>query len=409
MNKTIKKIMINGLFGLLSSITLSWSAAELVSDTAISFSPCGCENDSGNAAVTWVSGSYPDCDIKSALFDGTSWSSPTTISSTGANVTAFCGMDSLGNIVAVWQSIDGQDQSIMSSRKPVGESWDTPITLSSSLNSMFLAFGINANGQSIAAWSDFNNSQLQVVTLNFGDSWSSITNIESSDGHLGNLKLDIDPSGNGIVVCESFDTGVIYASQTTGGLNSSWATPVAISSTGTNTGASLKVNSSGDAIAAWTNVDTYEVDGALYLSGSWQSPEKLSANGPDDYAAYPSVAVSDTDFFISYTNFATSETDGNVTVSGVWGTPFQLSPGYYTSGPASAYSSGTFYTVCTDNTIGYFLGTAYPVGGPVSSPVILSGVEDIAFTAGISASSAITLATWDDNLGSENVVKVNRN
>ena len=401
--------MINGLFGLLSSITLSWTGAELISDTALSYYGRGCENASGNAAVVWISGSYPNLDVKSALFDGSSWSSPTTISSTGANVYALSGMDSLGNIVAIWESVDGSNRSILSSRKPVGNSWETPITLSSSLNSMFIALGVNANGEAIAAWSDYDNHQIQVVTLNFGGSWSSITTLASSNGTLGNLQLAVDTSGNGIVVYENFNTGVIYASQTIGGLNSSWATPVTLSSSGTNTGASLKVNSSGDAIAAWTNIDTYEVDGALYLSGTWQSAQKLSANGPDDYAAYPSVATSGTDFFVSYTNFATSETDGNVTVSGLWGTPFQLTPGVYTSGPASAYSSGVFYTVCTDNTLGNVLATAYPVGGPVSSPVVISGVNDIGFNASISASSAITLAAWDDSLGADNVVKVNRN
>lgn len=410
MKKKLKKLMINSLVCLLSSMTLSWTGTEIISDTEINFFPYGCENSSGNAAVVWVSGSYPDLIIKTALFDGFSWSSPTTIGNVGANVSAKCGMDSSGNIVAIWESIDqSNNRTIISSRKPVNNSWDTPVTLSSSTYNTDIALGVNANGEVIAGWTDQINEEVQVVTLDFGNSWSSITTVDPGTGRFGNLQLDIDSLGNGIVVYENYDTGVIYASKTTGGFNSSWATPAALTSSGTNTGPRLKVNSSGDAIAAWTNVDTYEVDGALYQSGTWDSVEQLSSIGPNEFAAYPSVATSGTDFFVSYTNFATGETDGNATVSGVWGTPFELSSGIYSSDPASSYSSGTYYTVWADNTTGGVSATAYPVGGPSSSAVVISDVDDVGFTPQISASSAITLAVWENILALDHVIKVNTN
>ena len=409
MNKKIKKMMLNGLVGLLSSMALSWTGATIISDTGTSFSPYGCENASGNAAVVWLSGSYPDLIIKTALFDGSIWSSPTIIGNVGACVIAQCGMDSLGNIVAIWESINGNNRTIISSRKPVGLSWDTPVTLSSSTHNTDVALGVNANGEVIAGWTDQINNDVQVVTLNFGNSWSSITTVESGSGRFGNLRLALSPSGNGIIVYENFDTGNIHASQTTGGFNSSWATPSALTFSGTNTGPSLKVNSSGNAVAAWTNVNTYEVDGVLYQSGSWGSVVQLSSNIPESYAAYPSVATSGTDFFVSFTNYATGETDGNATVSGVWGTPFQLSPGIYSSNPVSAYQSGTYYTVWTDNSIGDVSATAYPVGGPSSSPVIISDLYDIGIAPQISASSALTLAVWEDLLVLDHVIKVNRN
>lgn len=288
----------------------------------------------------WVSGSYPDLIIKTALFDGFSWSSPTAIGNVGANVSAKCGMDSSGNIVALWESIDGSNnRTVMSSRKPVNNSWDTPVTLSSSTYNTDIALGVNSNGEVIAGWTDQINEEVQVVTLDFGNSWSSITTVDPGSGRFGSLQLAIDPLGNGIVVYEDFETGVIYASQNTGGFNSSWATPAALTSSGINTGPSLKVNSSGYAIAAWTNIDTYVVDGVLYQSGTWDIVEQLSSIGPNEFANYPSVATSGTDFFVSYTNFGTGETDGNATVSGVWGTPFQLSSGIYSSDPYTRSTS----------------------------------------------------------------------
>lgn len=108
-------------------------------------------NTSGNAFAVWVN--YNEISVETANFDGSSWSSPATISNTLGNQDVQITTDNLGNATAIWQSWDGG--SIQTANFTTGGSyWSYPPLEISSQDFYNTRPQINSNGSglTVAVW-----------------------------------------------------------------------------------------------------------------------------------------------------------------------------------------------------------------------------------------------------------------
>jgi len=400
-----KKILKNSIICLSSSLALSWTTVATLSDiNEISYAPIAAVNDSGNIAVVWTNGSYPDLSIQSSFYDGSTWSAFATISGSGTHVNCICSIDSAGNVIYAWETINGNNRYIYTAQKLINSSFETPILQSTSNYNCCVSLAINPNGQVILGWVDFNQS-VKTKTYTFGGSWSSINTVSTNSDYKGSLKIGMDSLGNGILIWGNYVDNSIKASQTTGGFQSQWSTPATISSTGTNTLPSLSVDLGGNAVVAWTNIDDFSVSGALYLDSSWIADTLIS----NDYAAYPSVAASGTEFFVSWSDQSTGGTAAAIYTDSMWQTPFLLSSEPLNDYPQSSYSSGISFNIWADLNSGTVNVFEYPLDNSTPSPSVISEGDLNIYPYMITSSTNKTIAAWQLMIGSNYVIQVNTN
>lgn len=384
-------------------IAHSWTTVTTLSGTGTNFDPFVRMNASNEAVAVWTTGSYPNLSIQASVYDGSTWSSATTISGTGGTFVApIVGIDSSGNIIALWESIGSGTRDIVAATKPSGSGWNTPQIISSAQenNSSWLA--MNGSGEAVAAWINQTDGQVQSASITFGGSWSSVVNITGTGESFGSTQVGIDSSGNGIIVWEDFVNGEVVASQTTGGLGSSWSSSATISSSGSNTGPNISVDASGVAIAAWADYSTNVVYVSLYDSGTWSSPAAIS----DSSAGYPQVETSGADNFAIWQNFETGQNRGARYVSGSWQSPVDFSVDSPTDIPALSVSSGTSFGFWTDLSTGELKVAEYATTGSPTTPVVIS-TQDLSINPEVTSSSTATIAAWEAIVGTDHVIQVN--
>jgi len=402
--KKCKMIFKRSIICFISVLNISWITPVTVSNEGINISPSIAINNSGNCIVAWTKGNYPDLEVESSFYNGLEWSLPYTISELGINVSPICGIDFLGNVVAVWELINGSERKIMSAQKAAGLEWGSPIMLSTALHNISISMANNANGEFIVCWKNQVDNCIQVSSLEFGNSWSPVAIIADVDNYCGNLKIGIDDAGNGITVFEDSNLGTIFTTQTTGGLNSSWSTPLALTSFGTNTGPVISVTPNGKAVVAWTNIETSVIVVSLYEDGFWGPPIVVS----NDYAGYPTVAASANNFFVSWYGLSIGEIKASVNFFGEWELPFNLSSDGLNDYPQSSYCSGNFLTTWTNLMSGDIEVAYYPADNPSASPIIVSS-EELNFLPFINSSSTKTAVAWVLMLNANYLIQVNTN
>lgn len=143
-------------------------------------------------------------------------------------------VDSSGNIVAVWETIDS---TIMTSSKPAGGSWTTPVMISGSgVNAILPRLVMNSSGNAVVVWQAFDDVVgdycIQASMYPFGGTWSSpvrITNT-SSDQMFSDETIQINEEGDIVVTwCSYLGTAHAFAILgTTATFGGSWTTPVMI-------------------------------------------------------------------------------------------------------------------------------------------------------------------------------------
>lgn len=409
----LKKILMNCTFCLMSTLTLSWTTPKNISNPGVNYDPSVSVN-SVYSAVTWINGTFPGSSIQCSNYDGSgstpflydsdSWSAPTTISGSGTNVAPTVKVDASGNIIAVWDSITEQGTATMSAKKINGFGWDSPVTLSTSALNYFSSVALNDNGQSIAGWIDHINNEVQICTLTVGGSWSSPTTVSNTSSNKGNLQIGIDALGNAILIWEDFDTNMIVVSQNTEGFESSFSAPANITSSGVNTTPNLNVNPEGNAIVAWTDVQTYDVLASIYESGSWTSSIVIS----ETYSSSPSVEALEDQYFVSFYNLDSGNNQTVVNVSGTWSNPVDLSTNNSSQNPTTSTYLDTLFTVWTDGMTALVNVVEYPIDGTPSSPIEIA-TEGNCFLPQVDSSVVMTVVAWENNFGSDLFIQVNAN
>jgi len=162
--------------------TMIWSTPIQLEDNIESYEARICCDNFGNATAIWVASNGTNLVVQAAYFNGSSWTptgSGTTISNPGedTDVPQIC-CDDLGNTIAVWQSYNGFNTIIQSSRFD-GSSWTPAEQISKAgLDAFRPQICCNNSGNAIAVWAGSDGSNLITQASLFdGTSWSSSEDI----------------------------------------------------------------------------------------------------------------------------------------------------------------------------------------------------------------------------------------
>ncbi len=395
------------VFGMCLSpnFVFSWTTPITISSTTgINFGVYTKANNLGEAVVVWTNGTYPNLSIQASIYDGSNWSSFTTISDSGTHLGPIADIDSSGNIVVLWETIDGSDHIIKAVTKANNNNWSSPQILSTSSNNSYLSIASNSNGETVAGWIDLENDTVQIATLSFGNFWSPINTISSSGGNKANLRIGIDLAGNGFAIWEECNSGNIFASQTSGGFESTWSSPTIISAIGSNSNPSLAVDPSGTAVVAWSESIRADVIVSVYSGNSWSSPTIIS----NHFSSYPKVGISGNNNFVTWVNLATGCIQASRYVSNTWSSPVNVSNDTSNSTFNHSAANGNSFTIWTDSTSTAIKVVEFATIGNPSLFTVISN-DDLSLNSSISTTSAMTVVAWEAISETDHIIRVNIN
>lgn len=411
----LKKFLVKSLIFVSSSLIISWSDVKVISNTGMNYGPSVSVNGS-NAAIAWITNLEENSNIQFSYYNGSgetpfvynsdNWTSPVVLNelNVGFNVEPMIKMNGYGDIVVIWGQIDYPNRFVVCSVKPFGGNWETPIIISSTGTNVFANIAIDDYRHIIASWINQDTNQIFVKTRTVESEWSSTQTLYESATAIGALTIGMDETGNSNVIWEDYDTHMIYASQTNDGFESTWSEPTIISDSGFNIDPVLSVNSNGNAIASWTDINQYHILASTYENGYWNSPVVISETN----CYFPAVTTIDQDYTISYFNMDTGNIEYTESVSGVWTTPIELTTNSASNLPMATSNQYETFVVTTDLTTGLIKAIICPKNGVPATPVSISD-DIINEIPQLNASDAMTVVVWEANLGSEIQIQVNVN
>src|ERR1700733_10528079 len=211
------------------------------------------------------------------------WSPPDTISSPISS-TPQIGIDASGNTVGIWQEFDGTNTNVQAATLPKGGIWSSPVTISSAPGNNNQAnpqVAVNPSGYAVAVWEELNGtSVVRASTMQFGGSWSAPIDISLPGSDSSQIpQVAVDPAGNAVAVWARNNGSFTIMQAATLPFASAWSTPVDISPTNKDSfSPQVGVDSSGNAVAIWTEVTDQIIQGAtLPFGGSWTVPVNISS------------------------------------------------------------------------------------------------------------------------------------
>ncbi|MGM0564292.1 MAG: hypothetical protein ACQES2_08175 [Pseudomonadota bacterium] len=203
--------------------------------------------------------------------------------------------DHSGNAIAVWDSYDqiyairfDADNGIWGSTELIGSkegTYDPEVVF-------------DASGDAIAVWKQAGNWEYNLYASRFSadtGQWGAAEQIENSDEYAGKPKIAIDSSGNIIAVWRREENDIIdiYAKRYSAD-SDSWSAREKINVTGGNAAdAQIDVDESGNAIVVWRQrdgtIDDIYANRFIATDGSWGTAELIESGSGD--ARDPKIAV----------------------------------------------------------------------------------------------------------------------
>jgi hypothetical protein len=229
---------------------------------------------------------------------------PLTISSAISDEPQI-GVDTDGNAVAIWRQFDGGFTNIQTAYRLKNDSWSSPVTIATVTGNHTNSkpqIAVNASGYAVAVWANylFGFTTIEGATLpSIGATWSPTSTLSNPIGSEADMvpHLAVNDSGYAVAIWQSPDGGVKPIQAATLGYGSSfWSSPVSISTATINDGPQIAVDSTGNAVAVWRNVDITSIQAAtLPFGGAWSSPTTLSGAA----SSTPQVAMNASGYIVT--------------------------------------------------------------------------------------------------------------
>lgn len=206
------------------------------------------------------------------LGDTLNWGNIVTLSPENEN----CDNPSVGTAnnstaLAIWRN---NTQNYIQSAFFDGASWSSAVTVSSTLQNRIsdLKTSFNSSGQALAIWPDSASGVMQAAYFN-GTSWGAVANIGTVN-QLSSLQVSLASNGNGVATW-SDSSGNIYASIFNG---SNWGSATIISEGVSNQSVDVSTDAIGRAVCVWvstTNGTTASIYANTYDGQTWAQPTSL--------------------------------------------------------------------------------------------------------------------------------------
>lgn len=359
-------------------------------------------NDNGLGVAVWTRETDNDYLVSTSYYDGIYWSEPVDIATDGQNVNTHISIASSGAQVASWETIHPSGRTIVAVTAETAGIWSAPQIISTGANNGFSSLSTNPNGQTVAGWINFENSTIQIKTHTFTSGWSTAVTLSPEEGNLQSLQLNIDSLGNCIAVWVDVNSGMVYAAHTLSGFNSNWSTPQVISQEGLNSNPSLTYNLTGEALAVWVDNYTYFIYSNHFVNGEWDETPTLII---EDYCYSPVCSGGSNSFFVAWQNFGAginqiAEGDGSS-----WNTFYNLSSNTMTEAPFLASASSVAETVFIDLSTSDICNVSFD--GQATSPVSVISAGHLNVSPEIASSATLNAACWLCIEGSGQSIQVN--
>ncbi len=222
-------------------------------------------DSSGNAIAVWMQYDGLRDNIWSNRYElGTGWGTAQLIETDDAGSAGYSqvAIDSSGNAIAVWVQYDGIRFNIWSNRYELGTGWGTAqlIENDNAGDVYYPQIAINSSGNAIAVWrqNDGLRDNIWSNRYELGTGWGTAQLIETDDaGSAGGSQIAIDSSGNAIAVWSQSDgtRSNIWSNRYVSGTGWGTAQLIETDDAGSAGGSQIAIDSSGNAIAVWEQHD----------------------------------------------------------------------------------------------------------------------------------------------------------
>jgi hypothetical protein len=278
-----------------------WGSAEKIEseDTGNAFSPQIAMDASGHAIAVWTQYDGTRYNIWAKRFSPESgWGSAEKIENdTGDARKPQIAMDASGHAIAVWTQDDGTRYNIWANRFSLERGWGSAEKIESDTGGVDSPqIAMDASGHAIAVWTQYDGTGYNIWANRFSpeSGWGSAEKIESDTGDAFSPQIAMDASGHAIAVWMQYDSGPdnIWANRFSP--ESGWDSAEKIESedTGDARKPQIAMDASGHAIAVWTQDDgTRNNIWANHFSPErgWDSAEKIENDTGD--VASPQIAM----------------------------------------------------------------------------------------------------------------------
>jgi hypothetical protein len=213
----------------------------------------------GDALVVWMTPDVAGFSLKARRFDivALGWAAATLIETEDAGLAARVrlGFDAAGNATAVWYQYDGTRATVGANRFTAGAGWGTAMRLESEDGfAIDPEIAVDPAGNAIVVWiqEDATGVNLRARRFEPASGWGSTTVVDTGAGAAGSPAVAIDTAGNAIAIWQQVDvTRTLFASRLARG--ATWSAPVAIDTAdfGDTFFPRIAIDPTGAAVAVW--------------------------------------------------------------------------------------------------------------------------------------------------------------
>ena len=248
-----------------------------------------------SCTVSNGSGTVTGADISDVAVVCRTWNGAALIEhdDTGAAGDPQVAADNAGNAVAVWAQADGLSATHISANRYVaGNGWLTPIRIDSDSNAAASPqLDVDDSGNAVVVW--VQNNSIWAARYTVGVGWGAATIISSGVTSVATApQIAVDTNGDAVAVWQQLD-GIqnIWANHYLAGWG--WGTATTISDgAGNATVPQVATDTSGNAVAVWAQSDgsSDNIMANRYLVGSgWGTATSISSGGTS--VAAPQISV----------------------------------------------------------------------------------------------------------------------
>jgi len=325
-----------------------WGVAQVIEtgNNGHVFYPQVAMSDNGSAVAVWEQYDGTYYHVWSNYYDAqTGWGVAERVETHYQNGTLFyypeVGIDQMGNVIAVWQKLDGADLSIWANRYEVGTGWGTAgvIEYDDDNHAYTPEIAMNDSGKAVVAWEHRNGYYYQVQVAEFDPltGWTNPQRIDNSSGFAFDPAVDINSQGDAVVVWEQYVNGNFHVWSNNLVAGSGWGTPQAVENNASASAmyyrAKVSMDDNGSAIAVWQQYDgsALSVWSNRRVNGTWGAAQIID---PFDtsHSYYPRIAMTgDGDAMVVWQHIEAGEI--LTTVMSTWATRYSPDTGWGASRP----------------------------------------------------------------------------
>ena len=255
---------------------------------------------SGNTVVVWAQAKASVWTVQAAdRPPGGPWSAPVALSTPATNVAAPELALAGSHLVAIWDRYDGKHLVAQASeRDPATGAWEAAVTLSSAqADAQSPRIAVNSRGDAVAVWASVDASGWSVFasSRSAGGSWQTPVRLEDPQAGTAAPDVVLDSAGRAVAVWAATAGAGWRVRATARGANGAWDAATYISGPDT-TGSiapKLALEKNDDVTAVWSrDLGTrvvLETGVRPAATGVWSPITQLFTSGPDALA--PLLAV----------------------------------------------------------------------------------------------------------------------